>query len=98
MHEYARGELNVTLTRLVAGKREQYGPEAQILIYCPSVAELKRLGKLLQCLAYYCKIATDEEKAHMVRAFTAGAEKLCTTTTILSLGIYAPSVQVVIHV
>lgn len=98
VHEYARGELDVTLAQLVAAKRAQYGPEAQILIYCLSVAETKRLGKLLQCSAYYREMASDEEKAHMVRAFTAGAEKLCTTTTILSLGIHAPGVRVVIHV
>lgn len=98
VHEYARGALDVTLAQLVAAKRAQYGPEAQILVYCPSVAETKRLGKLLQCSAYYREMATDEEKAHMVRAFTAGAEKLCTTTTILSLGIHAPGVRVVIHV
>ncbi|KAH7074952.1 hypothetical protein BKA63DRAFT_415067 [Paraphoma chrysanthemicola] len=43
-------------------------------------------------------MATDEEKSRMIRAFTAGAEKLCTATTILSLGIHAPGVRVVIHV
>jgi superfamily II DNA helicase RecQ len=98
VQEYARGELDVALVDLVAVKRAKYGPKAQILIYCPSVSETKRLGKLLQCTAYYREMATDEEKSHIVRAFTAGAETLCTATTILGLGIHAPGVRVVIHV
>lgn len=98
VQEYMRGELDVALVHLVAAKRAKYGLEAQILIYCPSVGETKRLGELLQCPAYYREMATDEEKSHMVRAFTAGAEKLCTATTILALGIHAPGVRVVIHV
>lgn len=98
VQEYARGELDRTLVSLVAVKQAKYGADAQILIYCPSVPETKRLGKLLQCSAYYREMATDGEKAHMVRAFTAGTEKLCTATTILGLGIHAPGVRVVIHV
>lgn len=34
----------------------------------------------------------------MVQAFTARAEKLCTATTILGLGIHALSVRVVIYI
>jgi superfamily II DNA helicase RecQ len=56
------------------------------------------MGKLLQCSAYYCEMATDEEKVYMVWAFTAGVEKLCMATTILTLGIHAPGVRVVIHI
>jgi superfamily II DNA helicase RecQ len=97
VQEYVRGELDATVVDLVAAKRARYGANAQILIYCPSVAETKRMGKLLQCSAYYREMATDEEKAYMVRAFTAGVEKLCTATTILTLGIHAPGVRVVIH-
>jgi hypothetical protein len=62
------------------------------------VGETKRLGKLLRCAAYYREMGTDEEKARLIRAFTASSEKLCTATTILSLGIYALGVRVVIYV
>jgi len=96
--EYTRGELDTTLSALVAAKQAQYGPEAQILVYCPTVAETKRLGTLLQCTAYSRDMASDTEKARLVRAFTAGVEKLCTATTILGLGIDAPGVRVVLHV
>ncbi|KAH7067967.1 P-loop containing nucleoside triphosphate hydrolase protein, partial [Paraphoma chrysanthemicola] len=89
VQEYTWGELDAALVPLVAAKRGAYGLEAQILIYCPTVAETKRLGKVLQCPAYYREMATDEEKSRMVRGFTAGAEKLCTATTILSLGVHA---------
>jgi superfamily II DNA helicase RecQ len=92
------GELDATVVDLVAARWARYGAKAKILIYCSSVAEMKRIGKLLQCLAYYYEIATDEEKAYMVQAFTAGVEKLCTATTILTLGIHAPGVQVVIYI
>jgi superfamily II DNA helicase RecQ len=93
-----QGELNATVVNLVAAKQARYSANAQILIYCPSIAKIKRIGKLLQCSAYYYKIATDKEKAYIVQAFTAGVEKLCTATTILTLGIHAPRVQVVIHI
>lgn len=98
VQEYTRGELDAALVHLVAAKRAKYGLEAQILVYCPTVGETKRLGKLLQCSAYYREMATDEEKSRMVRAFSAGAETLCTATTVLGLGIHAPGVRTVIHV
>jgi superfamily II DNA helicase RecQ len=98
VQEYVQGELDATVVDLVAAKQARYSANAQILIYCLSIAKTKRIGKLLQCLAYYCKMATDEEKVYMVWAFTAGVEKLCTVTTILTLGIHAPRVRVVIYI
>jgi hypothetical protein len=44
VQEYTRGELDITLVYLVAAKRAKYSVEAQILIYCPTVGETKRLG------------------------------------------------------
>jgi superfamily II DNA helicase RecQ len=41
---------------------------------------------------------TDDEEARMVRRFTSGLEKLCTATSMLSLGVDALGVRVVIHV
>lgn len=96
--EYPRDALDGALEELVAAKRRQYGPEAQILIYCPTVKETKRLARLLQCSAYYREMATDDEKARMVRNFTMGVEKLCTATNMLGLGLDAAGVRVVIHV
>jgi superfamily II DNA helicase RecQ len=98
VQEYVRGKLDATVVNLVTAKQARYSANAQILIYCPSIAKTKRIGKLLQCSVYYREIATDKEKAYMVQAFTAGVEKLCTATTILTLGIHAPRVQVVIHI
>ncbi|KAF3020323.1 hypothetical protein E8E12_000192, partial [Didymella heteroderae] len=98
VHEYKRSTLHNTLTALVVTKRKKYGPEAQILVFCTSVNETKRLGKYLSCSAYWREMATDDEKARMVRRFTSGLEKLCTATSLLSLGIDAPGVRVVIHV
>jgi superfamily II DNA helicase RecQ len=93
-----QGELDVVLIDLVAAKQDRYSPKAQILVYCPSVSKTKQLGRLLQCTAYYCKMATDKEKSRMVQAFTARAETLCMATTILGLGIHALGVRVVIYV
>jgi superfamily II DNA helicase RecQ len=67
-------------------------------VYCPTVRETKRVGKLLQCSAYYYEIATDKEKSRIVRAFSARTEKVCTATTVLGLGIHTPSVRTVIYV
>jgi hypothetical protein len=64
-------------TRICAGRAERSAHEssgsqadevwhAQILIYCSSVEETKRMGKLLQCSAYYREMSTDEDKSHMV--------------------------------
>jgi superfamily II DNA helicase RecQ len=97
--DYERGTLDGVLTTLVAAKRKKHGPEAQILVFCTSVEETKRLAKLLQCSAYYREMATDDDdKARMVRNFTSGLEKLCTATSMLSLGLDAAGVRVVIHV
>ena len=63
-----------------------------------SVNKTKWLGKYLSCLAYWREIAIDNKKACIVRCFTSGLEKLCTATSLLSLGIDAPGVRVVIHV
>jgi hypothetical protein len=66
VQEYVRGKLDATVIDLVAAKQARYSANAQILIYCLSVAKIKRIGKLLQCLAYYCKMAIDKEKAYIV--------------------------------
>ncbi|KAE8822995.1 hypothetical protein HRS9122_10470 [Pyrenophora teres f. teres] len=96
--EYTRGTLEKVLVELVAAKRRKYGPGAQIIVYCPTVDETKRLARLLQCSAYYREMGSDEEKARMVRSFTLGIEKLCTATNMLGLGLDAAGVRVVIHV
>ncbi|CAA9967161.1 ATP-dependent DNA helicase Q1 [Pyrenophora teres f. maculata] len=96
--EYTRGTLEKVLVELVAAKRRKYGPGAQIIVYCPTVDETKRLARLLQCSAYYREMGSDEEKARMVRSFTLGIEKLCTATNMLGLGLDAVGVRVVIHV
>jgi hypothetical protein len=66
VQEYVQGELDATVVDLVAAKQARYSANAQILIYCLSIAKTKCMGKLLRCLAYYYKIATDEEKAYIV--------------------------------
>ena len=98
VHGYKQGTLDDTLTALIAAKREKYGPEAQILVFCPSTDETKRLGKYLSCSAYWRQIATDNKKARIVCCFTSSLKKLCTAISMLSLRIDAPGVRVVIHV
>ncbi|KAL5370900.1 hypothetical protein DPSP01_014611 [Paraphaeosphaeria sporulosa] len=70
--DYPRGTLEKALVELVAAKRQKYGPEAQIIVYCPTV-ETKRLARLLQCSAYYRQVGSDEEKARMVSGSTLQA-------------------------
>ncbi|KAI8931122.1 hypothetical protein NX059_012132 [Plenodomus lindquistii] len=96
--DYPRGPVDQTLVQLVADKRKQYGPDAQIIVFCPTVKETKRLAKVLACTAYHRDMDTEEARKRMVRRFTSGAEKLCTATTMLGLGIDAEGVRVVIHV
>jgi hypothetical protein len=66
VQEYVQGKLDVTVVNLVTAKQARYSANAQILIYYLSIAKTKHVGKLLKCLAYYCKIATDKEKAYIV--------------------------------
>lgn len=47
VQEYTQGKLDRLLVKLIAGKRTNSGPGTQPLIYCPSVGETKRLGKVL---------------------------------------------------
>lgn len=97
VRQFRRGALDQELVCLVAAKRSQYGPEAQIVIYCPTVIETKRLGKLLQCPTYHRSMDTEAEKAYTVQRFTLGLEKICTATNMLGLGINARGVRVVVH-
>lgn len=96
--DYNRDQLEDTLAMLIAQKREQYGPDAQIIVYCPTLALTKSLARSLHCTAYYSDMGTEEEKACRVRAFANGVEKTCTATNMLGLGLDAPGVRVVIHV
>jgi superfamily II DNA helicase RecQ len=98
VQDYARDTLDTTLLQLVDRKRKQYPPAAQTIVYCRSVAETKRLAKVLECTAFYRDVGTEEEKARMVRRFTSGEEKLVTATPALGLGLDAAGVRVVIHV
>ncbi|KAK1911245.1 hypothetical protein P3342_011847 [Pyrenophora teres f. teres] len=61
--EYTRGTLEKVLVELVAAKRRKYGPGAQIIVYCPTVDETKRLARLLQCSAYYREMGTRRRHA-----------------------------------
>lgn len=96
--EHDRDALAQVLVQLVNKKRSQYGRDAQIIVYCPTREETRRLARLLQCTAFTSDMGTEEEKACRVRAFAHGAETLCTATNMLGLGLDAPGVRVVIHV
>jgi superfamily II DNA helicase RecQ len=96
--DYDREDLEPTLTRLVARKREQFGEDAQIIVYCRQVKQTQSLAKHLRCAAYYSGMGTEEEKTCRVRAFASGVVKTCTATNMLGLGLDAPGVRVVIHV
>ncbi|KAI4221646.1 MAG: hypothetical protein L6R40_008618 [Gallowayella cf. fulva] len=98
VQDYTRDSLDETLVQLVELKKGQYPSESQIIIYCPSIKETKRLAKRLGCTAYYREAGTEEEKARMIRRFTCGDEKLVTATNALGLGLDAANVRVVIHV
>jgi superfamily II DNA helicase RecQ len=95
--DYARGTLDTTLLAMIAEKRKVFGEEAQIIIYCPTVRETKRLSKCLGCASFYREMGSEDEKTVRVRAFASGAVKLCTATSMLGLGLDAPGLRVVIH-
>jgi superfamily II DNA helicase RecQ len=96
--DYERGTLDSSLVQLVAKKREQYGANAQIIVYCPSVPATKHLAQCLGSMAFYADMGSEEDKTRHVRAFASGAVTLCTATTMLGLGLDAAGVRVVIHV
>lgn len=95
--EHERAALLDTLKRLVAEKQEQYGPDAQMIVYCRSKEETHKLAEALACPAFTSDMGTQDEKARMVRAFASGRYKLCTATPVLGLGLDAPGVRVVFH-
>lgn len=95
--DYESATRDETLKRLVATKQQEFGPDAQIIVYCLSVSLTMEIANLLSCAAYYSAMGTEEEKANCVRAFAAGIVKLCTAINMLGLGLHAPGVRVVIH-
>jgi superfamily II DNA helicase RecQ len=96
--EHDKDDADAELQTAVDTIRDMLGPDAQIVVYCPSREETRRLGKLLRCHAFTSDAGTEEDKARRVCAFADGVDKLCTATSVLGLGLDAPGVRVVIHV
>lgn len=97
VQEYLRGTLDDAISRLVEVKKTEYQPAAQIIVYCRSIEETKRLGQLLRCTAYYKEVGTDDDKARILRRFLRKEETVITATNALGLGLDATGVRVVIH-
>ncbi|KAI1663136.1 DEAD/DEAH box helicase [Pyrenophora tritici-repentis] len=95
---YARDALEAAMERLVAQKRAQFGPKAQIIVYGGRINRVQALARQLRCPSFFREMGSEEQKAGHVRAFSRGDIKLCVATSMLGLGLDAPGVRVVIHV
>ncbi|USP80403.1 hypothetical protein yc1106_07677 [Curvularia clavata] len=61
--DYESATRDETLKRLVATKQQEFGPDAQIIVYCLTVPLIVEIANLLSCAAYYSAMGTEEEKA-----------------------------------
>ena len=68
--------------------------EQKILIFCPSVNEVKRIGESLQCCVYYSK---SDLKKSSLEDWENGGKKIMVTTSALGAGMNISGVMIVIH-
>jgi superfamily II DNA helicase RecQ len=66
----------------------------KILIFCPSVNEVKRVGESLKCCVYYSKL---DSKKTSLEGWEKGENKIMVTTSALGAGMNISNVVMVIH-
>jgi len=66
----------------------------KILIFCPSVNEVKRIGESLQCCVYYSK---SDLKKSSLEDWEGGRKKIMVSTSALGAGMNIAGVAIVIH-
>lgn len=94
---YERGKLEEALQELVRRKTGEE-EEGKTVIYCKTIAETKRMAKVLGCKAYYREVGTEEEKRQTQAELVGrGGARVFTATNALGLGIDAPSIRTVVH-
>ncbi|KAI7550457.1 hypothetical protein KC331_g3162 [Hortaea werneckii] len=94
---YERGKLEEALQELVRRKTGEE-EDGKTVIYCKTIAETKRMAKVLGCKAYYREVGTEEEKRQTQAELVGrGGARVFTATNALGLGIDAPSIRTVVH-
>jgi superfamily II DNA helicase RecQ len=94
---YERGKLEEALQKLVEEKTGEE-EEGKVVIYCKTIAETKRMAKVLGCEAYYREVGTEEEKRRIqAELVERGGARVFTATNALGLGVDAPSIRTVVH-
>lgn len=96
--EYLRSEEDQRVQELVRQKVEQYPSPGQIVVYCRSITQCKRLGKVLQCPIYFREVGSADEKKEILKKLVEYQERVFVATNALGLGIDAPYIRVVVHV
>ncbi|KAK4170568.1 P-loop containing nucleoside triphosphate hydrolase protein, partial [Triangularia setosa] len=86
------------LAALVEEKKQQYGRQGQIIVYCDTVKKAVQYAERLGALCYHRAVGNQEEKKAIVRQLTEGRQQVFTATNALGLGVDAPTIRVVIHV
>ncbi|KAK4221164.1 P-loop containing nucleoside triphosphate hydrolase protein [Podospora fimiseda] len=86
------------LAALAEEKKQKYGKQGQIIVYCDTVKKAVQYAKMLEGLCYHRGVGSQEEKKAIVRQLTEGRHQVFTATNALGLGVDAPTIRVVIHV
>ncbi|KAK5706930.1 hypothetical protein LTR97_001922 [Elasticomyces elasticus] len=82
---------------LVGEKLAQY-PDGQVIVYCRTIKQVKRVAEYTGGQAFYRVIGNGEEKARILRRLTGQSTRLFVATNALGLGVDAPQIRCVIHV
>ena len=85
------------MKEIVEQKKQQHPARDKIVVYCPTIEQVKQLATVLGGTAFYSSIGSEAEKARIVEMLKGGSERVFTSTNTLGEGIDAPYVRVVIH-
>jgi superfamily II DNA helicase RecQ len=96
--EYAQKDEDQEVKTLVQQKLQQYPSPGQIVLYCRSIKQCRRLGELLHCPMYFREVGSKDEKKEILKKLVQSKERVFVATNALGLGIDAPHIRVIVHI
>jgi len=98
IHPYDVDEEEEAMKALVDELKKKYPLPGQMIVYCDSIDQTKRLAEVLNCVCYYREVGSRREKRELVMQLTSGQQQVFTATNALGLGVDAPTIRAVIHI
>jgi len=86
------GDIEECLVNLLDEAGQGLEKDEKIMVFCPSVADVKNITSRIKCCSYHSR---DQDKSESLAAWKRGEEKIMVTTSALGAGL---NIQGVVHV